>query len=248
MSDSNTHGHEQVPSRERRRFPGDLLPRLRASRRPVRAGGAAEVERVRHRLQDAERPAPRVQPAPAVPVRLGAGERPPVRAPQRHAAGRLLRAGPGAGPADVRPAGPGPERHVHRARRADHRADHRPGRTPRRGGDAGGHRPRGGARPVGARLVPHDPAVPHQLRDEGHLDPARQHRGDGDRDGVARVVPQVGAGGGPGRTAGGPGPQSVDARPDEAGGRQAHARDERGRLSWSRPRSTRPAATCATPY
>ena len=166
----------------------------------------------------------------AVPVRLGAGQRRPVRAPQRHAAGRLLHPGPGEGPPDVRHAEPAAQRDVHRPRRADHRGHDGPGRAARRGGDAGGRRPRGGPRPLRPLGLPHDPALPDQPRAQGRLDPAGQRRDHGDRDGAARMVPQVGAVRGPGRAAGRPGPAGLDARADEDSRRQPPARDERGRV------------------
>ena len=98
-----------------------------------------------------------------------------------------------------------------------------------------------GPRAVRPLRLPHDPALPDQPRAAGRLDPARQPRDHGDRDRAARVVPQVGAVRGPGRAAGRPGPAGLDARPDEDRRRQPPARDERGRLPRSRPRSTRRA-------
>ena len=246
--DGHEHnGHENVPSRQRRRFPGISS---RAYEHPADRSALVALRKLSgfdtvFKALSGLLPERSLQAA--VPVRLGAGLGPAVHAPQRHAAGRLLHPGPGEGPADVRQPGPAAERDVHRPGRADHRRHHRARRAARRGGDAGGHRARGGPRALRPLGVPDDPAVPDQPRPPGRLDPAGQHRDHGDRDRAARVVPQVGAVRRPRGPAGRPGPPGLDARPDEDRGRQPPARDERGRVPRSRPRSTRPGATCATP-
>src|SRR6478752_495576 len=111
--------HDRHQSRKRaeqaaQAISGHLLTGLRAPGGPLGPGGPAQAERFRHRLQGAQRPASRAQPAAALPVGLRPGERRPVRPPQRHAAGRLLHPGPREGPSDVRDAEPAAERHVHR--------------------------------------------------------------------------------------------------------------------------------------
>ncbi len=224
------NSHENVPSRQRRRFPGISS---RAYEHPADRSALVALRKLTGFdtvFKALSGLLPGAEPAAALPLRFRPGERRAVRPSQRHAARRVLHPGPGEGPADVREAGPAAQRHVHRDGRADHRGHHRPGRAARRGGDAGGGGPRGGPRTLRSLGVPDDSSLPDQPRREGRVDSAGQCGDHGDRYGAARVVPQVGAVGGPGGAAGGPGHPGLDARSDEDRGRQSPPRDECGRL------------------
>ncbi len=225
---------------------GHQLARLGASRRPGRAGGAAQAQGFRHRAEGGVGAGQRARRAAGLPGVGGAGRRTAVPAAALPPPGRGEGLGRRRDPGDVRRRRPGAQRDHDRHEQAVHRAQQRVGRSPRRGRAAVRHRAR--ARPCDqrARGLP-DAAAAAPLPDRrAELDPARRPRYPSDRRRPLRVVAQGRAVGRPGRAARDPGPR--DRRPG------AHATGERRPPRRPRPDVVlragagvpRRAATCAT--
>ncbi len=117
-----------------------LVPRLRASRRPLRASGAAQAQRVRHAVAEAVRPVQRAGLPADVPGGQCSGLRAPVPAHLRDGQGRGVHPGPARCARNLRDPGPAGERDGAGPGAAVHRDQHRHGQPVRPGGTPLGDR------------------------------------------------------------------------------------------------------------